>query len=218
VIGLELGQPLIPPPCHHGFDRSTFDQAKPTGRNFVEQFSDRRFGREDHGAAERRMLGDIILCFGSYSRAVASNMRVAKGRPAPRLPLRAGLKVDHHWAQVSGNRRRVQRTDCRAPNGQIWPPVHHFGRCPGDRSNQSRWPCFRSTVVLKPRGGAGGSSGPPAGLQSGQGTPAPLQLRCPIGWPGCSSQTQRSSRHSLQSGSVAVIARSGRGSRRLSGP
>jgi len=33
-----------------------------------------------------------------------------------------------------------------------------------------RRPCFRSTVVLKPRGGAGGWSGPLVGLQSGHGT------------------------------------------------
>jgi hypothetical protein len=79
-----------------------------------------------------------------------------------------------------------------------------------------RRPCFRSTVRLKPRGGAGGSSGPPVGLQSGHGTPAPLQPSCLIGWSECSSQTQRSSRHSLQSGSV--ISRSGRDSRRRTGP
>jgi hypothetical protein len=67
-------------------------------------------------------------------------------------------------------------------------------------------------VGLKPRGGAGGSSGPPVGLQSEHGTPAPLQPSCLIGWSECSSQTQRSPRHNLQSG--LVIARSGRGSTR----
>jgi hypothetical protein len=42
-------------------------------------------------------------------------------------------------------------------------------------------------------------------LQSKHGTPAPRQPSCPIGWSGCSSQTQR---FNLQSGSV--IGRCGR--------
>src|SRR5262245_54795060 len=56
----------------------------------------------------------------------------------------------------------------------------------------------------EPGGGAGGSSGPPAGLQSGHGMPAPSQPSWPMGRSGCSSHTQRSPRHNLNAAAQSL--------------
>jgi hypothetical protein len=103
-------------PRHYGLDRTPLHQAKPTRSNVVQQLLDRRFGRENNGAAPARCAPPPPCAPGRTAEPSNLNMNCAK----PPVPSRSGSsRPERLDSGVEGGGRSCQVASPRSEQGSL---------------------------------------------------------------------------------------------------